>query len=195
MLPSYWALKAMWRPSGEKWGSVSWPWKVVSPMASPPARGTIHRSLAYANAMCVALMVGWRTRRVGSCAAVGEGVVARASAAKAAKAVRAVAVVSAAVVSAVTVVSAAVVSAVGCRRASLVSENVVEVTLGPPRVLNVVATVRTWAAGLRRRCAPSCRPSRIQILKVSQGDAGGQWGSGGSQEWVGWGRSGSTLAG
>jgi hypothetical protein len=58
VLPSYWALKAIDRPSGEKWGLVSDPWNVVRRRASPPERGTIQISLAYAKAISESLTVG-----------------------------------------------------------------------------------------------------------------------------------------
>jgi hypothetical protein len=40
VLPLYAALKAMVRPSGENFGFVVVPWKLVSRRAVPPARST-----------------------------------------------------------------------------------------------------------------------------------------------------------
>ena len=64
MLPLYSALNAIDLPSGENFGLVVAPWKLVSRRARPPARSTVQMLLAYANAMCVALTVGVRRSRV-----------------------------------------------------------------------------------------------------------------------------------
>src|SRR5712691_12679260 len=63
-LPAYSPLKAIHFPSGEKCGFVVWPWKLVTRRATPPARGTTQMFCAYAKAICVALTVGVRSRRV-----------------------------------------------------------------------------------------------------------------------------------
>ena len=55
------SLNAISDPSGENFGLVVVPWKLVTRRAMPPARGTIQMLLAYANAICVVLTVGWRT--------------------------------------------------------------------------------------------------------------------------------------
>ena len=63
-MPAYSPLKAIHLPSGEKRGLSVWPWKLVRRRAVPPARSTIQMLLAYAKAMCDALTVGCRNRRV-----------------------------------------------------------------------------------------------------------------------------------
>ena len=45
-LPPYSPLKATLRPSGENFGFVVWPWKLVSRRAVPPARSTTQMLLA-----------------------------------------------------------------------------------------------------------------------------------------------------
>src|SRR5262245_10419666 len=45
-------------PSGEKIGAVSRPTPLVKRLAAPPERGTLQRSSAYENTMCVLLTVG-----------------------------------------------------------------------------------------------------------------------------------------
>src|SRR5579859_1539153 len=64
VLPPIVALYAIWDPSGEKYGSVSSDGVEVNRRASPPARGTTHRSPPYSNATMSWLTVGWRSRRV-----------------------------------------------------------------------------------------------------------------------------------
>src|SRR4051794_40201612 len=64
VLPAYSPLKAIDLPSGEKCGFDVSPWKLVRRRAMPPARSTIQMLFAYANAICVALTVGERSRRV-----------------------------------------------------------------------------------------------------------------------------------
>src|SRR5690606_6330081 len=64
VLPPYCALNAIQLPSGENDARVSCPSKLVSRVALPPLRGTTQMSFAYSNAMCVALIVGRRSRRV-----------------------------------------------------------------------------------------------------------------------------------
>ena len=58
-LPSYSPVKAMSLPSGENTGSVSVPAPLVRRAASPPSRGTLHKSPAYAKTMWVLLRVGF----------------------------------------------------------------------------------------------------------------------------------------
>src|SRR4029453_10302794 len=65
-LPASSPLNAISFPSGEKCGFVVWPWKLVRRRAAPPARSTTQMLLAYAKAICVALTVGERSRRVES---------------------------------------------------------------------------------------------------------------------------------
>src|SRR4029078_9351177 len=43
---------------------VVWPWKLVTRRAVPPPRSTTQMLFAYAKAICVALTVGDRSRRV-----------------------------------------------------------------------------------------------------------------------------------
>src|SRR5882762_11807881 len=57
-------LKAICLPSGEKWALDSVPGKLVRRLASPPSRLATQMSPAYANAICVLLTVGCRSRRV-----------------------------------------------------------------------------------------------------------------------------------
>src|SRR5262245_16516974 len=64
-LPAYSPLNAIHLPSGEKRGLLACPWKLVSRRASPPARGTIQRFWAYANAIALSLTVGERSIIVG----------------------------------------------------------------------------------------------------------------------------------
>src|SRR5688572_16930534 len=64
VLPAYCPLNATCAPSGDSCGFDASPAKLVSRRASPPARSTIQMLPAYANAMCVALIVGVRSRRV-----------------------------------------------------------------------------------------------------------------------------------
>src|SRR5262245_27632446 len=73
VLPLYSALNAIHLPSGENFGFVVAPWKLVSRRAMPPARSTVQMLLAYANATCVALTVGVRSSRVGAAATGGAG--------------------------------------------------------------------------------------------------------------------------
>ena len=64
VLPSYWPVKAIQRPSGLKAASVSAPSELVRRIASPPSRAIFQRSLAWVKTMCVALTSGWRRKRV-----------------------------------------------------------------------------------------------------------------------------------
>jgi hypothetical protein len=68
-LPLYSALNAIHLPSGENFGLVVAPWKLVMRRATPPVRSTVHTLLAYVNAICDALTDGDRSRRVGAGAA------------------------------------------------------------------------------------------------------------------------------
>jgi len=52
------AVKAIWVPSGEKYGSVSTPGVEVRRRACPPLRETIHKSPAYSKATESRLTVG-----------------------------------------------------------------------------------------------------------------------------------------
>ena len=63
VLPPYSPLKAIHFPSGESFGLLSLP-TLVNRRAAPPARSTTQMLPAYENAICVALMVGLRNRRV-----------------------------------------------------------------------------------------------------------------------------------
>src|SRR5690242_6382805 len=56
--------RAIHFPSGEKYGFIASPGKLVRRTADPPARGTTQMLPAYANAICVALSVGERSIRV-----------------------------------------------------------------------------------------------------------------------------------
>ena len=64
VLPPYWPEKATHRPSALNAGSVSAPSELVSRVASPPSRPTIHRSLACTKTMLDALTSGCRRKRV-----------------------------------------------------------------------------------------------------------------------------------
>src|SRR5262245_29444019 len=58
VLPSYCPVNAIIEPSGEKHGLVSMPALVVSRVASPPSRPTVHKSPPYTKAIWVLLTVG-----------------------------------------------------------------------------------------------------------------------------------------
>src|SRR5262249_30305406 len=62
VLPSYCPVKAIEEPSGEKQGFVSMPALVVSRVATPPSRPTVHRSPPYTKAIWVLLTVGFCSR-------------------------------------------------------------------------------------------------------------------------------------
>src|SRR5205807_9803939 len=64
VFPAMVAVKAIFDPSGEKYGSISAPWVEVSRRAGPPLRGTTHKSPAYSKATESRLTVGWRKSRV-----------------------------------------------------------------------------------------------------------------------------------
>jgi hypothetical protein len=64
VFPATVAVKAICEPSGEKYGSISTVGVDVKRRATPPLRGTIHKSPAYSKAMESRLTVGCRSSRV-----------------------------------------------------------------------------------------------------------------------------------
>src|SRR5438045_742288 len=71
MLPSYSHVKAINEPSGEKMRPISVPGELVRRSAFPPERGTLHRSPAYENTICVRFIAGVRNRSPDSAKAAG----------------------------------------------------------------------------------------------------------------------------
>src|SRR5688500_18265957 len=66
VLPSYWPVKATTEPSGEDKGLASTPAALVKRVASPPERGTCHRSPANWKTILFWLKVGRLSRSGGA---------------------------------------------------------------------------------------------------------------------------------